>query len=76
MLAPLAGLDRQPNAARDALQQMRERVRAQAGDTFPLESTARQLRRYVDWWTTANGFFPGAADLAAEAGTLLELLRR
>lgn len=76
LLAPLAGQVRQPNAARNALEQMRERVRAQASDPFPLESTARQLRRYVDWWTTANGFFPGATDLAAEAGTLLEELRR
>jgi hypothetical protein len=40
-------------------------------DTFPLESTARQLRRYIDWWTNANGFFPGTADLAAAAGALV-----
>jgi hypothetical protein len=24
------------------------------------------LARYRTWWTTANGFFPGAADLSAD----------
>ena len=46
------------------------------GDTFPLESTERQLRRYVQWWTTANGFFPGTSDLAGDAASLLKELRR
>ena len=56
---------------------MKARVVAEAGgNTFPLESTERQLRRYVDWWTAANGFFPGTSDLAAEAGNLLQELRR
>ncbi|MCU0974508.1 MAG: hypothetical protein MUF80_11230 [Burkholderiales bacterium] len=36
----------------------------------------RQLRRYVDWWTTGNGFFPNAVDLSVEAGKLIQALRR
>ena len=39
-------------------------------------SSAEELRRYVNWWTTGNGFFPGASDLAQEAGRLIEVLRR
>ena len=45
------------------------------GDRFPLESTERQLHRYVDWWTTANSFFPNTTDLAVEAGKLIQVLR-
>lgn len=43
---------------------------------FPIDSTCRQLRRYVDWWTSENGFFGSSEDLAAEAGELLEVLMR
>ena len=58
-----------PAQPRKALAEMKARVRVEAGgDTFPLESTERQLRRYVDWWTAANGFFPGTSDLAARRG--------
>jgi len=75
LLAPLAGQSLPANAAKDALSRMKALVLAQpGGDTFPLESTARQFRRYVDWWTSANGFFPGRSDLAAEAGTLVREL--
>jgi len=77
LLAPLAGQTLPAGSARKALAEMKARVVAEAGgDTFPLESTERQLRRYVDWWTAANGFFPGTSDLAAEAGNLLQELRR
>lgn len=42
---------------------------------FAIDSTRRQLMRYVQWWTRDNGFFPGReADLAAEARRLVELL--
>jgi hypothetical protein len=77
LLAPLAGESTPADAARDALVEMKKRVGAlEDKDTFPLESTERQFRRYVNWWTTANGFFPGRSDLATEAGKLAEELRR
>jgi len=54
---------------------MKALVRDQpGGDTFPLESTKRQFRRYIDWWTSANGFLPGRSDLATEAGALVRVL--
>jgi hypothetical protein len=75
LLAPLAGQSLPAAAAKEALARMKALVLAQPRvDTFPLESTARQLRRYGDWWTSANGFFPGRSDLAAEARTLVQEL--
>jgi hypothetical protein len=77
LLAPLAEQTSLALAAVNALVEMKALVQRQtAGDTFPLESTERQLRRYVQWWTTANGFFPGTSDLAGEAASLLQELRR
>ena len=76
-LAPLAGQPRSTDAAIAILEDMKICVRDHAGgDCFPLESTVRQFRRYRDWWTTGNGFFPGGSDLAAEAAILLEVLQR
>ena len=75
LVAPLAGQRLPVDATKNALSQMKALVLAQpGGDTFPLESTARQFRRYVGWWTSANGFFPGRSDLAAEAGALIQEL--
>lgn len=56
-----------------------DRVRAAApGDRdaalFALDSACRQLRRYVEWWTTGNGFFPGREDLSKRAGAVLPTL--
>jgi len=77
LLAPLARQSPPVDSARNALAEMKALVREQpGGDTFPLESTERQLRRYVQWWTTANGFFPGTTDLATAAGKLVEELRQ
>jgi hypothetical protein len=77
LLAPLAGQIAPADAGRNAVQDMKTRVQQQTDvDTFPLESTERQLRRYVDWWTTVNGFFPNAVDLSVEAGKLIQELRR
>ena len=74
-LAPLAGQPLRTDAALAILEDMKVCVRDHAcGDSFPLESTVRQLRRYRDWWRAENGFFPGSSDLAAEAGILLEVL--
>lgn len=77
LLAPLAGQALRREAAAEILEEMKGRVRDHGGgDPFPIESTERQLRRYAEWWTTANGFFPGTSDLTAKAGRLLEVLRR
>lgn len=70
MLAPLAGLPDQTVNAAQALDELRSRTLAAGPDRFPIDSTLRQLRRYSDWWTAANGYFPGAADLSSEAGRL------
>ncbi len=76
LLAPLAGQPSHLDAAVTVLEEMKQRVSELGdGNRFPLESTARQLRRYTDWWTTKNGFFPGSPDLAAEAGKLIEVLQ-
>jgi CHAT domain len=77
LLAPLAGQSPPADSAKKVLAEMKARAMGEAGgSTFSLESTERQFRRYIDWWTTANGFFPGTSDLAAEAGALLQELRR
>jgi hypothetical protein len=76
LLAPAAGQAPAIDSARSAIAAMKAQVDANSGqgDAFPLESTARQLRRYTDWWSRGNGFFPGTNDLAADAGGLLRKL--
>jgi hypothetical protein len=76
LLAPLAGQSAQETAAVAALEALRKSVEVTGVEPFPLESTERQLRRYVSWWTTANGFFPKGQDLADRAARLLGVLRR
>lgn len=73
LLAPLAAPVVPANAADRALETMKLRV--PPGDSFPLESTERQLRRYTSWWTAKNGFFPPRPDLSAEAARLIQVLR-
>ncbi|MET0426435.1 MAG: CHAT domain-containing protein [Actinoplanes sp.] len=41
---------------------------------FPIESSRRQLQRYVSWWTSGNGHFDGGPDLSADAARLLAML--
>jgi hypothetical protein len=68
LLAPYAGRPAAPEAAAAAL---RELVAAAGGTAaYEWKATRRQLRRYVDWWTPANGYFGGTAGLG-EAATLL-----
>jgi hypothetical protein len=76
MLAAKAGQAPQPERARIALIALAQRVRVTGCGRFPIDSTRRQLRRYVDWWTSDNSFFGSSGDLAAEAGELLEVLVR
>jgi hypothetical protein len=76
LLATAAGLGDHADQAQKAIEEMISRVaRLASGDRFPLESTERQLRRYVDWWTAANGFFPGQPDLSRAAGRLASLIQ-
>jgi hypothetical protein len=69
LLAPYAGEPPQLQEAHAALSGFAALV--PDGHRFPLESTARQLRRYVDWWTSENGFFGEADDLREPAAELL-----
>jgi hypothetical protein len=70
LLAPLAGQPPGLDDARRAIDRLLALV--PDDDRFPIDSTRRQLRRYVDWWTRANGFFQGRSDLAADAAVLLQ----
>jgi hypothetical protein len=63
LLAPYAGAEQQPAKVVEALRDMKARA---PSDRIALVSTARQLAQYRTWWTTANGFFPRAADLSAD----------
>jgi CHAT domain len=75
LLAPLAGAPAEIDAAGAALALLRHRAdKDSEKGSFAIESTRRQLRRYVSWWTNANGFFPGGPDLATDAEQLAELL--
>jgi hypothetical protein len=61
------------------LQEMKDRYKAvqlkKPDADSPFQSTELQLRRYEEWWLTANGFFPGTTDLADEIGNLIPLCR-
>jgi CHAT domain len=76
LLAPLAGQPRNLEIAMAAIATLKQRVQeGSPQDRFPLESTDCQLRRFKDWWTTENGFFPGRPDLAADAEILIEAFK-
>jgi hypothetical protein len=45
-----------------------------AGESFPIESTRRQINRYICWWTNANGFFPKRHDLCDDAREIVAVL--
>jgi hypothetical protein len=65
LLSPHAREDPQNEAAQAALGEVV--ARASGRSSFAVMSAQRELRRYVDWWTSANGFFWDGPDLAAEA---------
>jgi hypothetical protein len=58
------------DAVRDCLRELKGRAK----DNSPVESTRRQFARYIDWWTTDNGFFPACQDFRDEAKALVALL--
>jgi hypothetical protein len=69
----VVGIDASPaldNALRH-LRAMGERAARVSKDAFPLDSTRRQLERYVHWWTRENGYFAASADLSDAARSLL-----
>lgn len=75
LLAPLAGQAARAEVVCEVLEELKCRATDFPGDdAFILETMACQWRRYTEWWTTANGFFPGGSDLAAEAGRLTKVL--
>jgi hypothetical protein len=72
LLSPIADEPKQLDAAGDALELLRKRAKDHRDEQFAIESTRRQLKRYVSWWTNANGFFPGRTDLSNDAIQLIE----
>jgi hypothetical protein len=76
LLAPLAGQGSRLDDAGRQLDELAGRVHRARLKPFPVQSTKRQLERYVQWWTKENGYFGGSPDLAGEAGRLREVLSR
>lgn len=63
-------LSRVAGEAELSLEQLLASIEA-SPDQFPINSTFRQLTRYVDWWTKANGFFEASGtDLSERAKQL------
>jgi hypothetical protein len=73
LIAPYAGHTRDVEKAKEAAALLVGRAR-KAGEDYAIGSTRRQIERYVRWWTTGHGFFPGVNDLSADAGELLGIL--
>jgi CHAT domain len=71
LLAPVTGQERNLNAVRQALETFKERARE--SNSQDIELTRRQFRRYVNWWTNANGFFPNRVDLADDVRQVLSV---
>jgi hypothetical protein len=71
LLAPLAGGPTQLDSAKRALNDLRARAKGDKGEQFAIDSTRRQLNRYVTWWTNGKGFFPGRPDLSNDARQLI-----
>jgi hypothetical protein len=71
LLAPFVGKPCDLAAVRAEVETLRARA---GGNSFALESTRRQIKRYETWWTTVNGYFPGVADLVGDAKAVGALL--
>jgi hypothetical protein len=74
LLAPVVGRPKQLDAAAAALALLRTRAKGDKSEQFAIESTRRQLNRYVTWWTNQNDFFPGGEDFSNDARQLVVLL--
>ncbi len=73
MLAPKAGRLRDLDSAKQNAVKLVQSAAA-AGESFPIESTRRQINRYIHWWTNANGFFKESQDLCDDAREILAVL--
>jgi hypothetical protein len=73
LLAPYAGRDPQPEKVVEALRDLKTRG---GSDTVAIDSTARQLARYLTWWTSGNGFFGDGRDLAADVAQAIDTAGR
>jgi len=74
LLAPIAGAPKQLEAATAALDLLCTRAKGDKSERFAIDSTRRQINRFLTWWTNENGFFPGVADLSNDAKQLAERL--
>jgi hypothetical protein len=73
LLAPRAGRERDLPRAKQNAGKLVECAKA-AGESFAIESTRRQINRYINWWTNANGFFPQSNDLSEDAREIVAVL--
>jgi hypothetical protein len=71
LLAPVAGGPRELEPARAALAELVARAKAAPKGEEAINSTRRQLQRYVAWWTGANGFLPGVEFLSGDAALMV-----
>jgi len=74
LLAPLACSKPMPSDAAEAIRELKQ-ISVATENPYLIESTLSQLRRYCEWWTNSNSYFPGRTDLALDAGHLMELLK-
>jgi hypothetical protein len=73
LIAPYAGRSRDLEKAKAAASLLVTRALS-SGEDYAIGSTRRQIERYVRWWTSGHGYFPGGNDLSADAGELLGVL--
>jgi hypothetical protein len=73
VLAPKARRQRDLECAKQNAAKLVQSATA-VGESFPIESTRRQINRYLHWWTNANGFFPAGQDLCDDAREILAVL--
>jgi hypothetical protein len=73
LLAPYADRDPQPEKVVEALNDLKTR-----GGLYPaaIESTVRQLARYLTWWTSESAYFGGGRDLAADVAHAIDAAGR
>jgi len=73
LLAPKAGRPRDLDRAKQNAAKLVESA-DKAGQTYPIQSTRRQINRYVRWWTNPNGFFPDGQDLGEDSREIVAVL--
>jgi CHAT domain len=73
LLAPKAGRQRDVDRAKENAANLVKSAVA-GGQTFAIQSTRRQINRYIRWWTNANGFFPAGKDLSEDARQVVAVL--